>query len=370
MKRIYTIILAAMTLFAGCEEFQPVFTGKYAEPQEEYLYSDDDFGGSDCIKTIAEAKALYSANGDKSFKVDRDFVIKGVVTTSDQAGNLYKTLYIQDETAGIEIKIGKNGLYNEYKLGQTIYVQLQDLTVGDYKGMINIGYEADLGSKYETSYLDHYQIIDTHIFKGEHGDPVEPKVITEAQVKRKENLGRLVTLNNLTYADEIFLLAYIDYNGDHEDYSGNCIFISKDEFTGDDYEGYINNKQVVTWAASEQLWKQYLYSGIFDDVEAGTGIVASYKEEVEDPNTGETKVVYNISNSAYSVSQYFKMGGTTIQVRSSGFAKFSDVAIPTEVVNGEKVSFTGILSIYNGEYQITLIDLDGVRKADGTPWYN
>ena len=37
MKRIYIAILAAATLFAACEEFQPVFTGQYAEPQPEQL---------------------------------------------------------------------------------------------------------------------------------------------------------------------------------------------------------------------------------------------------------------------------------------------------------------------------------------------
>lgn len=373
MKKIYTIILTAAALFAGCEEFQPVFTGKYPDPQEQYIYTDDDFGGSGNIKTIAEAKALYKANGDKPYKVESDFVIKGKVSTSDQVGNLYKTLYIQDETAGIEIKIGKNGLYNEYKVGQTLYVQLEDLTVGDYNGMINIGYGKDKGSKYETSYIDHYQIIDTHIFKGEYGDPVEPVVVPESSLFVKDAatgskvanplyLGKLVTLTDLTYSDMVFILAYIDYNGDHEDYNGNCIFID---------EEWPNNNQVTTWAMSEQLWKQYLYSGIFDDVEAGVGTVASYKEEVEDSVTGETKVVYNISNSAYSVSQYFQMPeNTSIQVRSSGYARFSDTEIPAEVINGASVTFTGILTVYKGELQMTLIDLSGVKKADGSPWYN
>ena len=353
-----------------------MFTGKYPDPQEQIIYTDDDFGGSGNIKTIAQAKELYlSQTTKKPIQVERDFVIKGKVTTSDQAGNLYKTLYIQDETAGIEIKIGKNGLYNEYKLGQTIDVQLQDLTVGNYRGMLNIGYKADEGSEYDTSNLDHYEIIDSHIFKGEYGDPVAPKVITESDIKvitdglksgqeirNNENLGRLVTVEGLTYSDQIFILAYIDYNGDHKDYSGNCIFIDED---------WKNNRQVLSWGASEQLWKQYLYSGIFDAVEAGVGTVASYKQEVEDPDTGEKKTVYNISNSAYHISQYFELpGGTSLQVRTSGYARFSDTNIPEAVVNGEKVSFTGIFTIYDDKCQMTLIDLSGVKKADGTPWYN
>jgi hypothetical protein len=74
---------------------------------------------------------------------------------------------------------------------------------------------------------------------------------------------------------------------------------------------------------------------------------------------------------AYSVSQYFKMGNTDVQVRSSGYARFADTEIPQEVLDGTAtVTFTGILTEYKGAAQFTLIDLDGVTKADGTKWYN
>ena len=348
MKNFYIILLSAAVLFAGCEEFQPVFTGKYPDPQEQKIYTDDDFGK---IMTIAEVKDMYAANGSKPYKVRKNCVIKGQVTTSDQVGNLYKSLYIQDETAGIEIKIGKNGLYNEYKLGQWLYVDCTDLTVGDYNGMINIGYEDPTG-QYETAYLEHAYIIDAHVFKGAYDKPVEPVTIQEADLHKKENLGRYVTIEGLKYDNHIFILAYVDPNGDRKDYSNNGIFIDED---GPDNYG------VTTWACSEQKWKEYLYGGNFDAVEAPGGTVGDYRNE---------DGTYDIGTMAYSVSQYFKMGGTSVQVRSSGYARFSDTEIPAEVIDGsETVSFTGILTEYKGAAQFTLIDLNGVKKADGTNWY-
>ena len=348
MKNLYIILLSAAVLFAGCEEFQPVFTGKYPDPQEQKIYTDDDFGK---IMTIAEVKDMYAANGSKPYKVRKNCVIKGQVTTSDQVGNLYKSLYIQDETAGIEIKIGKNGLYNEYKLGQWLYVDCTDLTVGDYNGMINIGYEDPTG-QYETAYLEHAYIIDAHVFKGAYDKPVEPVTIQEADLHKKENLGRYVTIEGLKYDNHIFILAYVDPNGDRKDYSNNGIFIDED---GPDNYG------VTTWACSEQKWKEYLYGGNFDAVEAPGGTVGDYRNE---------DGTYDIGTMAYSVSQYFKMGGTSVQVRSSGYARFSDTEIPAEVIDGsETVSFTGILTEYKGAAQFTLIDLNGVKKADGTLWY-
>ena len=339
------MLLAVCTALVSCEEFQPVFTGKYPDPQEQYIYTDEDF---DKFTSIAEVKAMYAANGSKPYLVRKRCVIKGQVTTSDQVGNLYKTLYIQDETAGIEIKIGKNGLYNEYKLGQWIYVDCDGLTVGDYNGMINIGY-ADPTGEYETGYLEHSYIIDLHVFKGRYDEPVKPVVVAEADLHKEVNLGRLVTIENLKYDNHVFILAYVNPNGNRKDYTNNGIFI--------DEEGP-DNYGVTTWACSETKWKEYLNAGNFDSVEAAGTTVGVLRN-----STG-------IGSEAYSVSQYFKMGKTDVQVRSSGYSRFADTEIPKEILDGTAtVSFTGILTEYKGAAQFTLIDLDGVKKADGTQWY-
>ena len=345
MRKFYIALLAVCAVFVGCEEFQPVFTGKYPDPQEQYIYTDEDF---DKFTSIAEVKAMYAANGSKPYLVRKRCVIKGQVTTSDQVGNLYKTLYIQDETAGIEIKIGKNGLYNEYKLGQWIYVDCDGLTIGNYNGMINIGY-ADPTGEYETGYLEHSYIIDLHVFKGKYDEPVKPVEVAEADLHKAVNLGRLVTIKNLKYDNHVFILAYVNPNGNRKDYTNNGIFI--------DEEGP-DNYGVTTWACSETKWKEYLNAGNFDSVEAAGTTVGVLRN-----STG-------IGSEAYSVSQYFKMGKTDVQVRSSGYSRFADTEIPKEILSGAAtVSFTGILTEYKGAAQFTLIDLDGVTKADGTKWY-
>lgn len=335
-----------------------MFTGKYENPEDQYIYTDDDFDNK--FTSIADLKAIYKG---KPVKVTGRCVIKGQVTTSDQVGNLYKSLYIQDETAGIEVKIGKNGLYNEYKLGQWLYVDCADLTVGDYNGMINLGYE-DPTNEYETSYLEHAYIIDNHVFKGEYAEPVKPVEVTEANLLSDVNMGRLVTIKGLKYGfvdsykklNQIFILAYIDPNGNRKDYTNNCIFVDEDWNQPADRSLWVD-----TWACSETKWKEYLYSGIFDGVDVAGGTVADFK------NPDGT---YNIGSMAYSISQYFTMGSSGVQVRSSGYARFADTKIPDEILDGTAtVSFTGILTKYKGEAQFTLIDLDGVKKADGTNWY-
>jgi hypothetical protein len=228
--------------------------------------------------------------------------------------------------------------------------------------MINLGYE-DQTKEYETSYLEHAYIIDNHVFKGEYDEPVQPVEISEADLLKDVNMGRLVTIKNLKYGyedsyglNQIFILAYIDPNGDRKDYTNNCIFVDDSWSQPADRSLWVD-----TWACSEAKWKEYLYSGIFDNVEVAGGTVADFK------NPDGT---YNIGSMAYSVSQYFTMGKSGVQVRSSGYARFADTKIPAEVLDGTAtVSFTGILTKYKGESQFTLIDLNGVKKADGTNWY-
>ena len=68
---------------------------------------------------------------------------------------------------------------------------------------------------------------------------------------------------------------------------------------------------------------------------------------------------------AYAVSQYFKMGGTDVQIRTSGYARFADTQIDKEILDGKtKINVKGILTVYQGQSQFTLIDIGGVEKVD------
>ena len=367
MKRIYTILFAAAALLTGCEEFQPVFTGRYPEPEHnepEVL---------EATHTIAELASMYQTG--KPWKIDRNIIIAGKISTTDQPGNFYKSFYIQDETAGIEIKVGRNGLYNEYKPGQTVYVKCEGLTLGMYgfktgsyggQGMVQLGYEDPTG-EYETSYLEHPYLVENHIVKGPYCAPVEPIVLTESQLpgkndnqKTNQYLGKLVTLKGLEYADEIFVLLYLDSNKDKKAAS-NRVFLSD---TNGVEDGDLTHK-ITTWAMSEAKMKEYLYAGYWDTCKVGSGSDFLMDENGNDVTLGTLKgdgTYPGVEKAAYSVSQYFRMGSQEIQIRTSGYSKFSDVEIDAEVLSGAKtVDVTGVMTMYQGSIQFVLIDLDGIK---------
>ena len=349
MNKIFYAIgtfAAALTLLASCDEWEPVFTGDYGKAD---VYKPVTLTPN---KTIMELKSLYK---NAPVKIEDGIIIGGQVISEDRSGNIYKSIYIQDATGAIEVKIGKNSLYNDYKLGQWVYVKCSGLTLGAYNGMIQLGYE-DASGEYETSYLDVQYIIDTHIFRGELDAPLAPKKVAESDLLKEENLGCYVEIDGLKYGSvknpkgEIFCLIYIDSNKDKKSNS-NRIFLSS---TGQNYTPAKDPSWgIKTWAMSKQGFISYLNSGVFD-----AGRLNDNSKPISDP---ELKSALIKNADAYAVSQYFRMGSTDVQVRTSGYAKFADTQIDKKILDGATVNMKGIITVYKNAVQFTLIDLNGVE---------
>jgi DNA/RNA endonuclease YhcR with UshA esterase domain len=65
--------------------------------------------------------------------------IKGIITGNDEGGNIYNSLYLQDNTGAIAISIGQGGLYGPFAVGQAVLVELEGLYVGGYGKQPQIG---------------------------------------------------------------------------------------------------------------------------------------------------------------------------------------------------------------------------------------
>lgn len=426
MKKYIVIALAACALLSSCEEFGPVYTFDYKDP-EHYV----DVEGSNVVQpgeitpthTIAQLVSLYTPG--KPVVITDDVVIAGRVISSDRRGNFYKQIFLQDETGGIELKLGKNSLYNEYKPGQMVYVKVgpgdktAGLTLASYgyktgnyggNGMPQIGSEFHPGEyavTYESSYIMSDRIIKDHVFRGPYDDIVEqkPVVITESQLPSSTAthatcpyIGRLVTLKGLKYGNEVFTLLYLSSESSSKE-SFNRVFLS-DQTWGID-----------TWAMSKVNFLERLRRGDFDSATVGNsgenyGAVAeanlahvaekdpgfldgmndeafrrtvyywvygNFPEEEADQALAQERMLpenlqkywvrYCLATNAngYAVSQYFKMGSTDIQLRTSGFAKFADLKIPQEVLDGSKtLSITGVLTMYQGSIQLVVNDITDI----------
>lgn len=91
--------------------------------------------------TIAELKAKYWQDG-RNFcdTIKEDIVVHGWVSGNDVSGNLYKVMYIQDETGGIGISLDASSLATNYRVGQELVLNLKDRWIGKYNGQYLLGY--------------------------------------------------------------------------------------------------------------------------------------------------------------------------------------------------------------------------------------
>ena len=373
MKKLL-IAFAALAALVSCqslkEEWQPVFTFGDNEPAEFVPYTEATLPGfSGTFTTIHDLKALYKS---KPLEVSGNVWIKGQVISSDVTGNVYRELYIQDATGGIDVKIGKSSLYSEFTLGQWVYVYCDGLTLGAYNGMPQLGLAADETStnEYETSYIDVQAIINQHIFRGAPGTPLAPAVVTEEDIKAAisagftgELWGKLVKIEGMKYGNQIFALFYPNSNLPHK--SGNPenrVFLSDKGTWG-----------ITTWSCSKAGYINYLKSGAWDEAEVGSGATRYGSIATTTPRsaglTGKTldsfapyedttfkEIMIKFAVANY-VSHYFKVGSTDVQVRTSGYAKFADVELDPALRDGSKTAdITGILTIYSGAAQFTLVD--------------
>lgn len=74
---------------------------------------------------------------------DQDTYLEAYVVSSDQAGNFFKELVVQDAastpTAGIQVLIDQSALFEQYEFGRKIYIKLDGLSLGLDHGVLKLG---------------------------------------------------------------------------------------------------------------------------------------------------------------------------------------------------------------------------------------
>ncbi|MDO5664994.1 MAG: DUF5689 domain-containing protein [Bacteroidia bacterium] len=180
---LLAIILFATTIVA-CER-------DYMAPP----LSEPEYKGQSANITIAKLKSQYAAIKDPTL-IDVDYILKAYVAGNDESGNIYKQLYIQDETGGINMGVDQNSMYTEFRVGQEVYVSLKGLYMVKYGDQLQIGYGNTNANRIPWETFNYY------IFKNKwpNESNVVPKVIKLSELS--DNLvNTLVQLDNVYFAD-------------------------------------------------------------------------------------------------------------------------------------------------------------------------
>lgn len=132
--KIFFITFASLLLTA-C-----VHDDKYDDPVlQDYQCKD-----LTATMTIADVKLLHT-NMRYVFPENSTAVMEGYVSSTDESGNIYKTIYIQDSpvnpTQGFVISVDAVSTYTKFPQGSKIYIELKGLALGTYGGLVQLGIE-------------------------------------------------------------------------------------------------------------------------------------------------------------------------------------------------------------------------------------
>jgi len=133
--------------------------------------------------------------------------LRAVVVSSDEGGNYYKSMVIQDSTGGVELQLDMTGLYNFYPVGQKVVIVLNEkrgvdtrpiLMVGDYNDLPQVGWiynETQVG-RINSLYFDQYIIRD-----GKPSLSNLPKPLTKDEIfpSSPNHVNKLVRLEGVTF---------------------------------------------------------------------------------------------------------------------------------------------------------------------------
>ena len=134
ITRTFLITITALAIFS-C-----VKTDDFETPDAKPI--EENFNGN--LTSISAIKGNYNPTTAEIYTFQNsETFIEGFVISSDEAGNFYKKLIIQDKaanpTSGIQILIDETALFQTYEFGRKIYVKLDGLSLWLNNGVFQLG---------------------------------------------------------------------------------------------------------------------------------------------------------------------------------------------------------------------------------------
>ena len=185
MRAASYILLLATMLFVGCDydRFDPI------EPRDEVEWVPN--------AELSDVRHSFAV----ATTIRENMIVAGRVTTSDEGGNFYRTLVIEDATGTLELMIGMDYLYRTYPVGSQLFVRLQGLAIDEYNGVLRVGLQPETWDYRTTSYMSHQAVVDKYIHRSNSVVAPVPERVAAGELTRRL-CGRLITVSGLRADDE------------------------------------------------------------------------------------------------------------------------------------------------------------------------
>jgi len=160
--------------------------------------------------------------------INDGIIISGVVSANDESGNYYKAFILQDETGGIEVDIDQADLYTTYGLGQKVFIKCQGMYLGEYYGLLQLGYSVNstIGNLPAT-------LISSHIYpESLPGKNVQPVTLTIPELSNRY-ISCLVKLDSVHFIEAGQMFAVQTSSGTNRtivDNNGNTLTLRTSKY--------------------------------------------------------------------------------------------------------------------------------------------
>lgn len=178
-------------LFHQCSEtpFDP--------PQLNYEMTPPEVNTS--IHAVYERVRQTETNFHRYGKEEKPLWLEAYVTSSDAAGNFYKEVYLQDAPenpqSAMRLLLDQTAIHNSYPVGRKLFIKLNGLGAGLYKGILTLGqYNAD-GIENLSQYL-----ISDHVLRSDQSFEIQPKTV-EVSDFEELMVGQWIQLEEVQFSE-------------------------------------------------------------------------------------------------------------------------------------------------------------------------
>lgn len=312
-----------------------------------------------------------------------DEAIEGYVISSDEAGNFYQKIYIQneDKTKGVTVAINKTGLYTDFPLGAKVQLRLKGLTSQVNNGGVDFGSGIFQANNGRTSVGRMSEAIaKNHLFdKGGVRKTLTELAKADTSIntlKVEANINQLITLKGVHFkTEDVGKSMHQKANDTRQgtdytltDAQGNTIPFRtsryakfKDEKVpagtldvtgvltkyGQNWQFMISNYAdiVVNGGTSTGTQTNTQTNTTVETIEASSATAANFVEGKKVKLHGNLKVEESRAYILFS-------DGTKIQLYTKNFSKISKENKDNLKVNGKEVTVTGTFGKHNTTLQI------------------
>ena len=194
--RSFGVLLTSLFLLCGCYD-------NHNEPTTEPF----------SVQANANIKALRQFCSNGCYNIVSDIVCIGRVTSSDREGNFYRSVFVQDETGAVEIKLGTYNIEAQYPIGLMVALRLNGCTIMLDDDILQVGLPPQ---SFDTAprEFEAQEVIDLHVVRSNSIEPIAPLSL-DIPTLNTSFCGQFVRIENLRHApliEDMEELSMVDYH--------------------------------------------------------------------------------------------------------------------------------------------------------------